>query len=58
MISKQKIKYITNNKIKKNLVLQILCFFVQIKNPFKQTSKQKYNSLNKNRERFMNIVFP
>ena len=60
MITKQKIKYIPNNKIKKRIASSNSpsIKYVQIKKSFKETSKHKYNSLNKSRERYINHQFP
>ena len=60
MITKQKIKYIPNNKIKKRVASSNSpsVKYVQIKKSLKETSKHKYNSLNKSRERSINRQFP
>ena len=60
MISKQNIKYIPNNKLKKRIASSNSpsVKYVQIKKTLKETPKKKYNSLNKSRERYINRVFP
>ena len=60
MISKQKIKYIPKNNIKKRIASSNSpsIKYVQIKKTFKEISKKKYNnSLNKTRSKFINHNF-